>query len=124
MFCEAVLYLKSAWVRRPGEQLIVSELRSRRNALGRTRAVVNVELAVRVGGHGQKLQQREPILSQLDHAELHQTVCVIDDAPLQRDESDGSASERRLKPPITDEQTHVDLKLPAAHGLIRQDFGE
>ncbi len=99
MFCSAVLYLRRAWVGRPGEQLIVSELRSRRNALRRTRAVVNVELAVWVGGHGQKLQQREPILSQLDHAELHQTMGVIDNTPLQWDESDRSASERRLHPP-------------------------
>lgn len=71
-------------VGRPGEQLVVSELRSCGNALGRTRAVVNVELAVRVGRHGEQFKEREPILGQFDHAELDEAVSVVDDAPLER----------------------------------------
>lgn len=118
-------YLRRARVGRPGEQLIVGELRSRRDALRRTRAVVNVELAVRVRRHGQQLEQRKPILSQFDHAELDQTVSVIDDAPLQRTTTtDQHQDVRRAVQSQTKRKTHVDLKLPAAHGLVRQDFGE
>lgn len=126
---EAVLYLWRARVGRPGEQLIIRELRSRRDTLRRTRAVVNVELAVRVSRHGQQFKQREPILSQLDHAELDQTVGVTDDAPLERDESNrstsGTAGEMfELSNQTPAHQTHMDFKLPAAHSLICQDFGE
>lgn len=51
-----VTHLGRARVRWSGEELVVGQLCSSRDGLRGPRAVVDVELAVRVGGHGQQLQ--------------------------------------------------------------------
>lgn len=52
----ALFHLRRAWVWWSGEELIVGQLCSSRDSLGGPCAIVDVELAVRVGGHGQQLQ--------------------------------------------------------------------
>lgn len=81
-FGSDAFYLRRAWVGRPGGELVVGQLRTGGHRLRGPRPVVYVELAVGVGGHGQQLQQGEPVLRELGHAQLHQAMCVVDDASL------------------------------------------
>lgn len=130
-YCHEVLtgqnegkYLRRSRVRRAGEQLVICKLCTHRDALRRTRAVVDVELAVRIGCHGEQFKKRKPILSQFHHTELDEAVSVINDTSLKTQKQQVLRNKHIIQAAYMSQQTHMNLKLPTAYGLICQDFSE